>query len=103
MKINPLEGTKGGLVGEVRGSKTPSVENRPSGSVRGSSEIEISEKARLMKTAFDTAKMAPDVRADRVNMLKSKIKDGSYKIDAEAVAERLIGEHLDTDFGKNNL
>ncbi len=109
MKINNLEGPKGSVVNDISGSqrvKSPPIEKQSSvgrTESSGSADVTISEKARLMKSAFDTAKASPDVRADRVNWLKQKIKDGTYRVDADAVAEKLISDHLNTDFGKNNL
>lgn len=68
-----------------------------------SSGVEISDNARLMKQAADLARQAPDVRHDRVASLKQAIAAGQYRVDAGQIADRLIDEHLSTDFGKNNL
>lgn len=65
--------------------------------------VEISDGARLMQRAVEVAKQAPEGRAERVASLKQAIQDGSYKVDAKKVADRLVDDHLANDFGKNNL
>ena len=65
--------------------------------------IDISDNARLLQRASDVVRSTPDVRQEKVAALKKSIADGSYKVDSAAVAEKLVDEHLQTDFGKNQL
>lgn len=105
MKIGHLDSTKP-MLSDVRPGKTPQVENKHDAKdrkVSSGAEIEISDHSRLMKTALDMAKGAPDVRELKVMNIKNQIKDGSYQIDAERLAEKIIADHLAHDFGKNNL
>ena len=67
------------------------------------SPVSISDQAYLMKQARDIVYSTPDIRGDKVSDLKRKIKDGSYKVDAQAVADKLVDEHLATSFGKNDV
>lgn len=67
------------------------------------SNVEISDGALLMRQASEIAKNSPDIRADKVAALKAQIQNGSYRVDAKAVADKLVDEHLGADFGKNNL
>lgn len=69
----------------------------------GGAAVDISDQAHLMKQARDIVYASPDIRADRVSDLKRRIKDGSYKVDANAVADKLVDEHLASNFGKNDL
>jgi negative regulator of flagellin synthesis FlgM len=71
--------------------------------VSGEPSVSISDQAKLMKEARELVYAAPDIRADRVSDLKQKVKAGSYKVDAEAVADKLVDEHLSAGFGKNDL
>lgn len=84
-------------------SKSNAAQSGKKAAVSSGSQVEISERAQLMNKAAETAKGAPDVRRDRVEALKAQILNGTYRIDSESVAEKLLQEHLDTDFGKNNL
>jgi flagellar biosynthesis anti-sigma factor FlgM len=65
--------------------------------------VNISDDAKLMRQATDIVKSLPDVRADKVQALKKRIEEGKYQVDAAEIADRLLKEHLSTDFGKNNL
>ena len=71
--------------------------------VRSGAEVEISDTAKLMRQASEIARETGDVRSDKVSALKKSIQDGTYEIDARAIADRLVDEHLGADFGKNNL
>ena len=105
MKIDNLEGMRGSQITEV-GSQTKLKENSRKASVSRediSAEVDISDRARLMKTAFDTAKSAPDISANKVAELKERIKNGSYHVNADDLAQRILDEHLNSDFGKNKL
>jgi negative regulator of flagellin synthesis FlgM len=55
---------------------------------------EISAKSKEFAHAKSVAAAAPDVREDRVNELKRKIADGHYHVDNQAVADRLVEDHL---------
>jgi flagellar biosynthesis anti-sigma factor FlgM len=74
-----------------------------SAAARAGSHVEISDKARMMQKATELVRQMPEVRADRVAQLKKSIGDGSYHVDSAALADKLLDEHLNTDFGKNNV
>ncbi|NBX92355.1 MAG: flagellar biosynthesis anti-sigma factor FlgM [Proteobacteria bacterium] len=73
------------------------------GGARSGASVEISERAKLMKQAMETAQNTPDIRRDKVEMLKKSIREGTYHVDSAAIADRLVDEHLRNDFGKNTL
>lgn len=68
-----------------------------------SAEVDISDNAKLMKTAVATVNATPTTRTDRVAALKKQVREGSYRVDASKVADKLVDEHLLADFGKNRL
>jgi len=70
---------------------------------KGGATVEISEHAQLMKQASEIVKNTPDIRRDKVEMLKKSIKEGTYQVESSLIADRLVDEHLRTDFGKNLL
>ena len=59
-----------------------------------SGKPEISAKAKEFSKAYAAAATAPDVREDKIADLKKRIADGSYKIDNDAVADKMISEHM---------
>ena len=97
-----VEGTKNGQ----KSGKTQNIEafSTPStASSRSGADVEISDNAKLMRQASDIAKSTTEVRQDKIAQLKKSIKDGSYHVDAKEIADRLVDEHLNADFGKNSL
>ena len=57
---------------------------------------EISQKAKHLAQAKRVADSAPDVRMDKVNELKERISKGEYRVSPEALADKMINEHLVT-------
>ena len=45
--------------------------------------VVLSSEARLRGTALQTAKDAPDIRREKVDELKRKVKDGTYQAQSE--------------------
>lgn len=68
-----------------------------------STTVELSESARMMREATEAVKAAPSLDPDKVERLKEAIRNGTYRVDAEAVAERILDEHFRNHFGKNDL
>ena len=65
----------------------------------GSAKTEISGKARELAKAKDVASAAPDVREDKIAELKRRIAAGAYQVDADAVADRMVDDHLRAGIG----
>lgn len=74
-------------------SSTQSTGRYESVAPTGSARAEISSKAKEFSKAKAVADAAPDVREDRVADLKKRINSGQYKIDADAIADRMFEEH----------
>lgn len=55
---------------------------------------DISARGKDIATASSVARAAPDTREDKIAELKKRIAEGSYKVDAGAVADRMVNEHL---------
>jgi len=52
------------------------------------------DRAEASAKAFDIARNTPDVREDRVAMLKKQIDEGSYKIDSGKIADGMMREAI---------
>lgn len=63
-----------------------------------SEKVAISGRARDISKAREAASSAPDVNDAKIAKLKAAIQNGTYKVDAEKVADRLVDEHLSTAF-----
>ncbi|MFA5479722.1 MAG: flagellar biosynthesis anti-sigma factor FlgM [Candidatus Muiribacteriota bacterium] len=62
-------------------------------------KVDLSSKSEEVREAKKIIDRAPDVRWDKVEEIKAKIASGTYKVDAEAIAEKFIS----TGFYKNLL
>lgn len=57
---------------------------------RRTDRVQFSSAALDLSRALRSVADAPDVRADRIEALRAAIEDGTYRIDADQVAERLV-------------
>ena len=69
-------------------------ETRVSSEARESARAEISTKAKEMSLAKKLAQSAPDIREEKVQTLKDQIAQGKYEVNPEAIADRMVDEHL---------
>ena len=51
---------------------------------------EISIRSREVAHLLKLIRSLPDVREDRVEKLRGRIRDGAYNVDAEKIAEKMI-------------
>ncbi len=54
----------------------------------------ISTKGKEMVRAKAIATQTPDVREDKIAELKKRIAEGKYHVDSDAVADRLVDDHM---------
>lgn len=59
-----------------------------------SARAEISARAKELAKAKDVASKTPDVREEKIAELKKRIASGQYQVDSNAVADRMVAEHL---------
>ena len=55
-----------------------------------SDKVEISTAARDHQVAMKALKDVPEVRSEKVNAIKEQISSGSYKPNAEQIAEHIL-------------
>lgn len=89
--------------GADKATNKPVQNNSSTKSTQNNEMVQLSEESQLMNQAAEIAKATPSVRANRIADLKARIQNGTYEIDFEGVAEKIINNHLDADFGKNRL
>ena len=63
-----------------------------------SEKVAISNRAKEVAKAMEAARSAPDIDEAKVARFKSAIQNGSYKPDADKIADRLVDEHLASAF-----
>jgi negative regulator of flagellin synthesis FlgM len=106
MKVNPTGTNQVQDNNEVSKSKKASKtsaaqENERSGkaATSGSSSAvksDISNKGKEFAKVKAAATGAPDVREQKIAELKKRIAEGKYKIDDNAIADKMVDEHLST-------
>lgn len=105
MKVNqspttPIQSAQTGeATGAKKSAKTSAAQAayaQSSASTEGAAKTEISAKAREMAKAKSVAQQTPDVREEKVAEIKRRLAEGRYKVDPQAVADRMVDEHLKT-------
>ena len=61
-----------------------------------SAKVQLSSRAQDIKKSREIAMNTPDVDEAKVAKFQKLIDNGNYKVDAKAVADRLVDEHLMT-------
>jgi negative regulator of flagellin synthesis FlgM len=65
--------------------------------VQRKDRVSLSPQARELLNAQRALAAIPDVRAEKVEEIKTRIADGSYRIDSEQIAGKMIRESLPDD------
>lgn len=86
-------------VGSAKGQKTGRAGKSADGvspqDLAASAKVNISSRAQMINKAKELATPDMDgVREDRVAHFQNLIDSGKYSVDASAVADRLVDEHL---------
>jgi len=71
------------------------------GKNNSSAKVDVSPKAQEAKRIKELAMAAPDVDEAKVAKFRQLIDDGKYKIDAKAIAEKMVDEQLSMEDLKN--
>lgn len=61
----------------------------------GSDRIQLSSEAKLRGAAYKEALNSPDTRQKKIDDLKERVRNGTYKPDIKKAAENLIRDDLD--------
>lgn len=101
MKVTGQNPTR---AGELTQGKAREADSGRKGQVNGRSTenpVRVSDRPSLttMKVK-DAIRKEPDVRADRVADVKSRIQDGTYEVDAQRLAKNIVNASLREDLEK---
>ena len=78
-------------------NKVGTPDNKPENSVKKSDTVVISDAAKRVQEARNQLNDIPDVREEKVTELRNQIQNGTYQIDADKVAGKMIKEGLLND------
>ena len=84
-------GVKGGT-----GKDNQKIDDR-SGALSGSGEPPVKTSTFVMNKIKSRINAEPEVRAEIVAELKTKIKNGEYKVDSESLAKKMLEDAFQED------
>ena len=100
MKINqqpPIQaasvGSASGPTGPSRGQPIDASTADPSAAGRASgpaAKVELSARSRELHEALRAAHATPDVRSDVVAEIRKRIDNGTYRVDPDKIARRIL-------------
>ena len=77
---------------DVAGKKSANQKSESAGQVSGGEQIALSAKAKGIQKTLETVQTLPDMRSEKVAEIKSQIDNNTYRIDSEALAEKILQE-----------
>ena len=78
-------------------NKVGTPDRKPENSVNKSDTVVISDAAKRVQEARNQLNDIPDVREEKVTELRNQIQNGTYQIDADKIAGKMIKEGLLND------
>ncbi len=83
----------------IKVSDNRAAESHPKDSspARRRDRVSLSPQARELLKAQRVLAAIPDVREDKVEEIKARIADGTYRIDSDQIAAKMIREVLSDD------
>ena len=79
-----------------RKSKTESKSDSKTMATLSEEKVALSDQAKELNEVNTAIKMVPDVREEKIAMIKEQIANGTYKVDHEKIAEKIILDILET-------
>lgn len=79
----------GRTVSDNRGPRGGESQDRPATGA-GSDQVTLTDTARRLSDLTQTASAQPAVDAERVSQIRQAIAEGSYQVNAERVADKLL-------------
>ena len=76
--------------GHEKASAVKSEGQAPQPNAARSDSVELSPQAQQLKSLTDNLRDQPEVDSDRVARLKQAIADGSYQVDTQRLASKLV-------------
>ncbi len=74
--------------------KVDSFSSKGSSDVISKDEVVLSPEAKQIQKAKELIDSLPDIREEKVEEIRSRIEEGTYEIDGEKIALKMIEESL---------
>jgi negative regulator of flagellin synthesis FlgM len=90
-KINKVEIHSAQNVQEVKGKTEKNVEkSKVKGEAKNATDSIILEEGKKVAEYIEMAKNYPEIRIDLVNKIKQAIENGTFKVDVEKIAKKIL-------------
>lgn len=87
MRIDPTQSSRIQSAAERPAAARPKHAQPAS---RQADSVTLSNSSERLRRAQELAAAAPDVRAEKVAALKEEVQNGTYQVDNQALAEKLL-------------
>ncbi|ADH86625.1 flagellar biosynthesis anti-sigma factor FlgM [Desulfurivibrio alkaliphilus] len=77
-------------VQQVKRNEPAAAAKEPAGAAQGSDKVNLSAGTQDIQRVKEVLAQTPEVRMEKIQALKGQIERGEYRVDAEAVAERML-------------
>ena len=77
--------------------KVESTSDQPEKQQVKADTVELSDMGKRVQEANKQLENIPDIREDKVAQLKEQVENGTYEVDAEKVADKMIRDSLLND------
>jgi negative regulator of flagellin synthesis FlgM len=88
LEVEQLQAKQTEKVGKTQGQQ---VQEKTGGE---SDVIQLSPQSRLMQRASEVIYQAPEVRSEKVAAVQDSVDQGTYQVDSQKVANKLITEMI---------
>lgn len=86
LKIGPVQ-----IAGVQRYNEIAKKPVKGATAAQETDKIDVSGSSRLFAQALEAAKAAPEVRSERVEAVRTAVQNGTYQIDSQRIAARILG------------
>ena len=94
MKISNTNESTAKLVDAYRSAENIKKETKTGSAFPQSEKIELSNDVKDFSQIKKVLDNTPEIREDKVQQLKKQISDGTYNVNGEKVAEKMVSEAL---------
>ena len=88
-----IDGSSIPSIGSIKATnRLTSITPKNAISGQGQDGIKVSDKGQIYQNLLQKVKELPEVREERIREITEQINKGQFKIDAHAIAGKLLGE-----------
>ena len=77
---------------KVSGKESAKTNQLDSSGTKGAENIVLSSKAKDIQKSHAAIKSSSDIRIDKVEQIKAAISDGTFHVDSQVLAEKMLKE-----------